>query len=113
MRGFNVSRIPAENRDAQGRIQALASSGWTLALPEACITDIATSGSNDAAVAAWVDHPDIDWSDTNPDLIRAELKDCGCWDAEQLADDAENRSRILWIMAWNVADDAESYGGGL
>ena len=39
------------------------------------------------------------------DDIRAELQEYGAWDDTQLADDEENRIRILWIAAGNICDE--------
>lgn len=44
--------------------------------------------------------------------IRAELKEYGTWDAEDLADAAANRERILWIAAGNIAEEAAQRGRG-
>jgi len=40
----------------------------------------------------------------DPEDIRAELKEYGygAWDAEELADDAKNQARILWIAAGDI-----------
>lgn len=40
-----------------------------------------------------------------PDLIREELRDYGTWDDEELADDEENRARLVWIAACNVREE--------
>ncbi len=40
-----------------------------------------------------------------PDAIRAELEECGAWDAEELADEAQNRQRLVWIAAVNIVED--------
>jgi hypothetical protein len=40
-----------------------------------------------------------------PDVIRAELKEHGAWDAAELADDAANWLRVVWIAAGNIAED--------
>lgn len=71
-----------------------------------CISDIARSGPADAPVAYHVNRADsVAWHNATPDAIRAELKECGAWDAEELADDEANRRRILWVAAWNVAEE--------
>lgn len=74
------------------------------------VLDIAQSGANDEAVAYWVDRAEFPKNLRNevtatPDSIRAELKEYGAWDKEELADDAANRARIVWQAAWNIADD--------
>lgn len=43
-----------------------------------------------------------------PDKIRSELKEYGAWDAEELADDAANRARIVWIAAGNIREEYAS-----
>lgn len=39
-----------------------------------------------------------------PELLAAELKEYGAWDAEQLADHEENKQRLLWIAANDITD---------
>lgn len=38
----------------------------------------------------------------DPGDIRAELKEYGTWDENELQDDTENWYRILWIAAGNI-----------
>ena len=38
------------------------------------------------------------------DKIRAELAEYGAWDDTELADDAANRSRIIWLAAGDIVD---------
>ena len=40
----------------------------------------------------------------NPETIRRELYEYGAWDDSELADDAENRERILWIAACDIKE---------
>ena len=40
-----------------------------------------------------------------PDRIRAELGEYGAWDEEQLADDEDNRHRIVWIAAGDIVEE--------
>jgi hypothetical protein len=44
-----------------------------------------------------------------PDDIRSELKEYGAWDADELADDDQNRARILWIAAGNVMEETVTH----
>lgn len=67
-------------------------------IPSGCIPDICTPGWNDLAVAAWAHH--FDDSQASPEVIRAELKECGAWSDDELRDDDENRHRFLWVLAW-------------
>lgn len=41
----------------------------------------------------------------DPALLRAELKEWGAWDDEQLADHDENQSRILWLACGDLFDN--------
>lgn len=40
----------------------------------------------------------------DPDDIRAELKESGAWDAEELADHEENCVRMLWVAACDIRE---------
>lgn len=40
-----------------------------------------------------------------PEAIRAELKEYGAWDQNELADDVQNRARIVWIAAGNICEE--------
>lgn len=39
--------------------------------------------------------------------LRLELRDYGAWDDAELADDAMNRIRLLWIAAGDMADGGD------
>lgn len=43
----------------------------------------------------------------DPALIAAELKEYGCWYDEELADERQNRQRIIWIAAGNIVEEHE------
>lgn len=86
---------------------------FSLRLPGECVADCSHSGHCDSDIEFWVNDPRVKWEsgsiyDRNPpsaDAIRAELKEHGAWDADELADDAQNRRRILWIAAGNISED--------
>jgi hypothetical protein len=40
--------------------------------------------------------------------IREELAEYGAWDDAELADDEENRARIVWIAAGNITEEEAS-----
>jgi hypothetical protein len=42
-----------------------------------------------------------------PDKIRDELREYGAWDDGELADEAENMARIVWIAASNIKEEAK------
>ena len=39
------------------------------------------------------------------DAIRSELKQYGAWDEDELADDSENRRRLVWVLGCNAAEE--------
>lgn len=43
-----------------------------------------------------------------PDTIRDGLKEAGAWDADQLADDYENRLRAVWMAACDIKESYPS-----
>ena len=45
-----------------------------------------------------------------PDAIRDELSEYGAWDDDELANDADNRARIVWIAAGNISDELYNKG---
>lgn len=42
----------------------------------------------------------------DPDTLRAELREYGAWDDDELSDHKENLQRILWLAAGNIVDGA-------
>lgn len=40
-----------------------------------------------------------------PEKIREELREYGAWDDEELADDAQNAARIVWLAAGNITEE--------
>lgn len=50
------------------------------------------------AIAAQVDAWDAE-------ALRDELREYGAWDAADLADDDENRSRMLWLACGDIAEE--------
>ena len=69
--------------------------------------DAAHSGRCDEDVAALIRDPKIDkqLNAIPADDIRAELKEYGAWDKDELADDYANRERIVWLAAGNINDE--------
>lgn len=39
------------------------------------------------------------------EALRAELKEYGSWDSGELADDAQNRQRIVWLAAGDIQEE--------
>lgn len=64
-------------------------------------------GSCDASVAALLKNRRIAHQllSIEPDRIRAELSEYGCWDSEELDNHQDNLARIVWIAAGNIVDE--------
>jgi hypothetical protein len=75
---------------------------FEIGMPKEAVADMSASGRVDDSVAYWENKIKIDAS---PDDIRAELKEYGAWDKEDLEDDDANRRRILWIGAGNIKEE--------
>lgn len=85
-------------------------------IPGQAVLDIAHPGPADSDVARWVDRvreltaqlyagdENNPWNPT-ADKIRAELAEYGAWSDDELANDAQNWHRLLWIAACNIAED--------
>jgi hypothetical protein len=77
---------------------------FCLELPAEAVTDCSHSGACDSDVAHWA--PKIERpADCTPEALRAELREYGAWDSEELADDAANWERIVWLAAGNIRDE--------
>ena len=77
---------------------------FTLDLPPEAVADCSHQGQCDADVDCWatrIERP----SNLTPGKLRAELKEYGAWDADELADDAINWHRIIWLAAGNIQDE--------
>ena len=63
-------------------------------------------GPCDAEVSELADTPRVklQLDKINPKSIRSELDEYGAWDDAALADDAQNRLRILWIACGDIRD---------
>lgn len=65
-----------------------------------CDSDIAELLQEDyikTQVAGW-----------NPDKLRAELKEYGAWEEDELQDHADNCARMLWIICGNIQEEVNS-----
>lgn len=76
----------------------------SLVMPRVCVQECSASGDVTAIVEAWIDDPRVDWSGTDADSIRNYLKGFGAWNEQELANDRDNRSRVLWVSAGNIMD---------
>lgn len=75
---------------------------FTVEMPAQAVVDCSHQGACDDDVAYWAPKINID---ATVDDIRAELKEYGAWDKEELADDEANKERIVWIAAGNIKEE--------
>ena len=76
-------------------------------IPNEAFGDCHHSGQCDIDVMYWVEKLDFDFP---KDQGIEWLKGFGAWDDEELDNHEENRLRVLWLFAGNVADGEEIYG---
>ena len=77
---------------------------FTLEMPRDAVEDCSHSGSCDEDVAHWaleLERPE----ECDPESLAAELLEYGCWDYDELADDATNWQRIVWLAACQIRDE--------
>lgn len=77
---------------------------FTIDMPDEAVPDCSHQGACDDDVAYWSERIRLA-PEATPERIRAELKEYGAWDAEELADDAQNLQRIIWCAACNIKDE--------
>lgn len=65
-------------------------------------------GQCDADVARLRDVPYIreQLDRLSPALVADCLRECGAWDAEELADHDANLDRLLWVACCDISEDA-------
>ena len=74
----------------------------TMAQAEQC----SHPGQCDADVEATINN--VEWL-ADADTIRSDLKESGAWDAIELADDEQNKRRVLWCAACSITEDPGMY----
>lgn len=95
--GWNIA-------DIQGHWQTHYFNRFSVQLPCDCIAECSHQGQCDDDVEYWakkIERPDS----ATPEVIAAELKEYGAWDAEQLADDKANWERIVWLAACDLKEN--------
>lgn len=84
---------------------------FEMRIPGEAVTDCSHSGRCDDDVSFWAPRiktqveKDAFKNAPTPDAIRAELKECGAWDDEELSDDETNWQRIVWLACCNISED--------
>lgn len=79
-------------------------------MPERVVYECSGPGTADAAVAEALAGKlgPVEWL-ADEATIRKCLRQWGAWDDEELADAQENRTRMLWLAARDIAENPESY----
>lgn len=83
-------------------IEMTAEQAASASHPGPCDADVAVLVA-DPVIAAQLDR-------IGPDAIRKELAEHGAWDDAELADDAQNRQRIVWIAANDITEELYTQG---
>lgn len=79
----------------------------SIELPEDVARNCSHSGPCDDDVNRALQLPEIkaEMAEIDPEQLRKELGEYGCWNAMELADHDTNIQRILWIAAGNIMDE--------
>ena len=78
---------------------------FTLDIPDEAVDACAHSGECAADVEAWA--PEIARpSACTVEALARELRECGAWDEDELADDEANWHRIIWIACCDLREEA-------
>ena len=79
---------------------------FVLDLPADVVDACSHSGpvDDDVADALLRDDVSAEFDRIDPEDLRAELKEYGAWNDEELSDHEQNRARILWLAACNIKD---------
>lgn len=76
-----------------------------LDVPTEAMLDIARQGNNEPAVVRWLPAVADQIGQHDPALVADVLAESGGWDREQLHSDYENAKRLLWLAAWDLAEE--------
>ncbi len=80
---------------------------FEIEMPAECVQDCFHQGSCDAEVAHWHSKGAVDFSRISDESLRAELKEYGAWEPEELEDRGDNEQRVLWIGAGDIQGSEE------
>lgn len=102
---FTLFRRKTNRTGLPKKIQMIASfNRFEIEMDEDTASECSHQGSCDADVKALA--PKIFRPEScTVDALKAELKEYGAWDDEQLSDDADNWERIVWIAAGNINEE--------
>lgn len=81
---------------------------FCLEFPREAVGDCSHQGACDGDVAHWAKRI-VRPQRCSADALRSELREYGAWDEKELADDAENWLRIVWIGACNLKEEMAAH----
>jgi hypothetical protein len=83
---------------------------FSLQVPQHIVDAVPDRGPADDAIGFHVYNSTIiDQLDSiGADRIRAELRQWGAWDDDELAHERENRERLLWLAVMNIKETDDS-----
>lgn len=99
-----------DKSELRAKIQTASFNRFSFDMPLEAVEDCSHSGACDSDVEHWakeIERP----SEITPELLASELKECGAWNADELADDPANWRRIIWLAAGNLKDDPCKHDG--
>lgn len=73
-------------------------------LPADCVADCSQPGPVDENVEYWAGQTPCHIS---ADSIKAELKEYGAWNEDELSDNKANWRRIIWIASCNIKEESD------
>jgi hypothetical protein len=74
--------------------------------PADCIADCSSQGSVDEAVEYWVSELEFT---VPPQAARDCLRGYGAWEDDELADDEQNKRRILWLACGDFSEGSDIF----
>lgn len=79
---------------------------FEILLPEDCVYECSGPGDAEPAVLHWLNDAAVSAEiEQIPDeKLRAELREYGAWDDDELMDDEANHKRILWLSACDIRE---------
>ena len=80
---------------------------FELNVPQHIVDSVPRSGAVDNEINFHVYNSEIidALDDIGAEKIRDELREYGAWEDDELADEKENRARLLWIAVGNIQEE--------
>lgn len=114
MRTHGFHLYDSDACDGAGPCWALSSCGrieLQMSMEEAQSASHQGSCDDDVLALSKVPHIAAQLADIDPILLRGVLKEYGAWDETELADHDQNLQRLLWALAGDTVEEANSKSG--